>query len=811
HHNPTHHLLTALAHLHTTEPTGPNIWHHHYTRIHPTPRHVDLPTYPFQHRRYWVQTSARAGDVSAAGLQRPDHPLLGAVMELADGDGIVLTGRLSLSSHPWLADYSVGGVVLVPGTALLELAFQAGLRAGCPRVDELTLHAPLVVPEVGHVVVQVSVSAPDEAGRRAVNVYGRPAEAEETDGEWTRHAEGVLGPSADDGPDAEAAVAGEWPPPGAQPVDLDDLYGRLAGGGFVYGPVFQGLCAAWRVGDEVVAEVRLPDEGLADVAGFGVHPALLDAAVQTVTLLLPEDQEAGLVPHTWNGVSLHARGATVLRLRMTPTDATATTVRLDATDETGTPVLTLDSLLLRPVPLEGLGAGVRRGALFELGWVPVEETPTGASGGGELVVWECPGGGVAEATGAALGVVQDWLAEERAQDARLVVVTRGAVAVEVDEPVRDMAGAAVWGLVRSAQSEHPDRFVLLDLDPHTDTNTEPGPDPDSQPGPASGHGPEPASGHGPASDTGLESSHCPASGQGSGSGSRSGSGFGSGVGAGLDVGTGAGIDDAAVASAVARGESQLALRGGTVRAPRLKRVPAPPKSPDAVPFAPEGTVLVTGGTGTLGAAVACHLAAEYGVGHLLLVSRRGMAAPGAAQLCARLGEWGVSVSVVACDVADRAQVAALLEQVPGEHPLTAVVHTAGVLDDATVTGLDRDRVDTVLGAKVDGALHLHELTAHLDLSAFVLFSSAAGILGSPGQGNYAAANAALDALAHQRHVAGLPALSLAWGLWEEASGMTGHLDTGDRQRITRSGLHPLTTPDALALLDAALTTGRPAL
>ncbi|MFI9796039.1 polyketide synthase dehydratase domain-containing protein, partial [Streptomyces leeuwenhoekii] len=355
HHNPTHHLLTALAHTATT-------WHtHHHTHTNPHPRTIpDLPTYPFQRQHYWLQSTpgAGAGDVSAAGLQRPDHPLLGAVMELADGDGFVLTGRLSLRTHPWLADHSVGGVVLLPGTALLELAFQAGLRTGCPRVDELTLHAPLVIPESGHVVVQVSVSVPDEAGRRAVNVYGRSAEDEETDGEWTRHAEGVLCPSTDEEPNAETAAAGEWPPPGARPVVLDGLYDRLAGAGFVYGPVFQGLCAAWRDGDDVVAEVRLPDEGLADVAGFGVHPALLDAAVQTVTLLLADQQQAGLVPHTWNGVSLHARGATVLRLRMTPTDTTATAVRLRATDETGAPVLTLDSLLMRPVPLEGLGAGV---------------------------------------------------------------------------------------------------------------------------------------------------------------------------------------------------------------------------------------------------------------------------------------------------------------------------------------------------------------------------------------------------------------------------------------------------------------------
>jgi NAD(P)-dependent dehydrogenase (short-subunit alcohol dehydrogenase family)/acyl carrier protein len=229
------------------------------------------------------------------------------------------------------------------------------------------------------------------------------------------------------------------------------------------------------------------------------------------------------------------------------------------------------------------------------------------------------------------------------------------------------------------------------------------------------------------------------------------------------------------------------------------------------PFPSDGTVLVTGGTGTLGHQVARHLVTGYGVRHLTLISRTGAAARGQDERTAELRNLGAEVEVHACDAADRDALARLLGSLPGDRPLRAVVHTAGVLDDATVLSLDAERLEKVLRPKVDAAWNLHELTADLDLGAFVLFSSVTGTLGSPGQANYAAANVFLDVLARLRRERGLPALSLAWGLWGEASGMTAHLDGGDLGALGRAGLLPMPTDRALAKLDAALYLGGEAL
>ncbi|MBB4965482.1 acyl transferase domain-containing protein/D-arabinose 1-dehydrogenase-like Zn-dependent alcohol dehydrogenase [Saccharothrix violaceirubra] len=636
--------------------------------------HADVPTYAFQRRRYWMVGEGSA-DVSAAGLDSAGHPLLGAAVDLADGQGAVLTGRLSLATHPWLADHAIHGSVLVPGTGLVELALRAGRQVGRPVLDELLLETPLVLPPEGAVPVQVVVDAAN-----AVTIHSQ------VDGAWVRHAVGSLGV------DAPTPGRLEWPTD-AEPVDLGDFYDDLAARGYEYGPAFQGVRAVWRRGGELFAEVALDHRD-----GFGLHPALLDAALQPLTLVA-----AGSVPFSFAGVAVVTEGVSAVRVRLTPAgDA----FRVLLATDSGDPVAVVDALTVRPMTAD-FHARDRR--LFRLDWVPVTPSWTPAAVHRVTTAETDPVRAAHAVAAETLAVVQDFL---RAQDeGKLAIVTRGAVAVGPDDVI-DPAASTAWGLVRAAETEHPGRFTLVDVDHDGDVQA-------------------------------------PAD------------------------------------------EFQVAVRGDRVFAARLDRV-----TPHAGPVDLGGTALITGGTGTLGLLVARHLVARHGVRRLVLLGRRG----------GDVVIEGADVSVVACDVTDRAALAEVVGSIPD---LAAVVHAAGVLDDGVVASLTPDRLHDVLRPKVDAAWHLHELVG--DVRAFVLFSSAAGVLGGPGQANYAAANAFLDALAAHRHASGLSAVSLAWGQWAQTSGLTAALSEVDQRRLERSGIVPLSTEHALALFDAALADGTPAL
>ncbi|WP_437097636.1 thioester reductase domain-containing protein [Streptomyces sp. enrichment culture] len=740
------------------------------------PGTVDLPTYAFQHRRYWRDRKHPHTTTGASAPGATGHTLLGTSIAPASGEGMLFNGRLSRSTVPWTPRHTGLDTQVLPAAALVELAVRAGDELGCDVLTELTVQTPLPLPEHGTVHLQVAVG-PDTAGSRTVTIHARTDE----NVPWTLHASGELGFAGRPAPFGLT----EWPPADATALDGTAAYDRLAEAGLAYPEALRGLRTAWRHGDDILAEVHLPETAESGADGFELHPALLDAAAHAARL----DQAAGApypaeaLASRWRGVRVYATGATAVRARLRRTPDGALSMWL--TDAAGQPVASVDHVEPRPgAAAVDIHAHARLlGSLFTLSWRPL--TPTGPSGthrwaalpavlpgsGGPgpdladletfadvaavrrataagrtpdaVAVWCAPddtGGADAAhtATRAVLTLVQEWLADDEPAGARLVILTRGAAVVAPGEDVNP-AAAAVWGLLRSAQSEAPDRIVLLDVDL------------DSEP-----------------------------------------------------------VTTRTLSRVLASGEPQAALRAGRVFVPRLGRTTADAVRKASGGWDPRGTVLVTGGTGALGGLFARYLAAEHGIRHLLLVSRSGPDSPGAGELRRQLTELGAEVTIAACDAADRDALAELLATLPEDRPLTGVVHLAGVVDDGLVSTLTGDRLAGVLRPKADAAWHLHELTRELNLSAFVLFSSAAGVIGGPGQGNYAAANAFLDGLAQHRAARGLTATSIAWGLWAQTTGMSRHLEEADFKRIARSGLLPITERAGTALLDAALAVGEPA-
>ncbi|MFD8387165.1 type I polyketide synthase [Streptomyces sp. NPDC059679] len=693
-------------------------------------RPTELPTYAFQRERFWLADGAGTNDATALGLGRVDHPLLGAVTSLPGSGGVLFASHWSRRTHPWLSEHAAGAE-LVSAEAFVEVLLRAADEVGCGLLAELNVEVPLRLPQHGGVRVHVGIGEPDESGERRADVYSQYEDAGEQE-VWTRHVTALIAPGSSL-PDFELI---QWPPPGSTAVDV---------------PGHGGLDAVWTRGEEIFAEVSLPEQS-AESGKYCLHPVLLEAAAGARSRAEPAAEYSEPELRTlWRHVRLHATGASMLRVHVLP--GVSGTFGLRLADAAGAPVASVAAITVRSTSPEELSAvpGSRglRDSLFRMEWSESAVPSSGGSAevrcvstGADLAALVSAGtptavvvadltdlsGGLRPVLVQALELVQAWLAEPALDGIRLVVVTP-----DVSDPV----AAAVWGLVRSAQAEHPDRFVLVSTD-------------------------------------GTEGTQAPRR---------------------MPVGV--------LADVHASGEPQVALRSGAVLVPRLARVADTDQASTGRRLNPDGTALITGGTGALGALVARHLVVEHKIRSLVLVSRRGPGAPGAADLDAELTALGARVRIVACDIADREAAGELIASVPQDAPLTAVVHTAGAFDDGVVTALTPERLDAVLRPKADTALVLDELTRHLDLAAFVLFSSAAGTFGSPGQGNLAASNAYLDALAVLRRAAGLPATSVAWGVWDQ-TGISGDLGVADQRRMARWGLVAHSAQEGLELFDAAL-------
>ncbi|WP_344432249.1 type I polyketide synthase, partial [Amycolatopsis minnesotensis] len=724
-----HTLATALATLHTHG--TPITW------TTTTGNHLNLPTYPFQHRHYWASGDAGGGaDLRSAGLDAMSHPWLGAAIEVPGSGGIVVTGRVSVETHPWLAEHRVRGRVLFPVTGALDLAMTVAKMAGCTLVEDFALDKPLVLAETSAAQLRAFADGADTAGRRAFSVHWRHERADE---HWNLLAHGTLAPGR------ESVTPMRWPPV-ADRVEVETSHAELSARGTEHGPAFRALRKMWRRGRELFAELRLPDTEHLPVTGFAIHPALVDVVAHLAVDAQPDAGDSVVLPVAWNSFWADLSGVSALRVRVASIDGRVT---LEADDQTGRPVLRAKEVRSAAVPAELL-RHTSGEPVYDIDWIPFDEAEAAAPDWSwwsevdtrpeepvpAVVVLPCPvpAGGVTESVRAAantvLTVLQRWSTEPRFAAARLVVTTENAVFAERTQVDVLIECAPVWGVVRAAQAEQPGRFVLADLD-----------------GPG-----------------------------------------------GLDAVLGAVADSA---------EPEFAVRHGVVLVPRLGTVrPAQPRGLGS------GCVLITGGTGGVAAVLARHVVAEHGIRDLVLVSRRGMAADGAADLAAELGSLGAAVEILAADVSDRAEVDRVVAGIGAR--LTGVIHAAGASDNGMIDSLTPKRMEAVLAAKAHSAWHLHEATRGLDLTAFVLLSSVGAMLVPGGMANYAAANVFLDALAAKRHRMGLPATSMAFGLWGIGSGMGARTGDQDRQRLRAQGLPVLDAGTGTALFDAALASGRPA-
>jgi amino acid adenylation domain-containing protein len=697
-------------------------------KLSPVGRVIDLPTYAFQRESYWLDSARGPSEPRELGLIAAEHPWLRAQTSLATSGATLFSARLSTEDHAWLLDHSAFGTPILPGASILEMALFAGEQVGARKVEALTMLAPVELAPRTELRLQLTIGSPDEHGRRELAFHSRPVDADAA-APWTEHATGTLSAA---GPSTSERFEDEWPPDGAESVDLAETARRLEAAGLSYGPAFQGLRALYKYGETLYAEIALPD---GRSAGFALHPVLLDSALQSFAAF--ENSPLGL-PFEWTDAERFQDAGTEIRARIDllergPDGATASVACFDPD---GRPIARAGALAIRRTNRDTLGKTASPTHLYEIAWRKLNARAAAHAALEVVIVDETApdNGDLSRRIAAGLDRLKSILAEARSGGKTFVLATRGAVRVGPEDRAMSVGARSILALWRSARMEDPDRrLIAIDLDPRADIALE--------------------------------------------------------------------QVSALLAEA---GEPEIALRGGVVLAPRLVRSSVRPAS--RAPLDAAKTAFITGGTGELGRELARHLVRAHGLHHLVLSSRQGLDAAGARELVADLESLGAeTVEVLRLDVADSSRVAEALAVIRAPRPLGAIFHLAAALDDGLVESMTEERMERTLRPKVDGALALDALTRSDPLDAFVLFSSLTGVLGGPGQSNYAAASAALDAIAEQRRDRGLPAESIAFGLWIPAGvGLTRGLGSLDLLRLERRGIRPLKPEEALAALDAAL-------
>ena len=764
-------LMRSLSELHVA---GRDL---RWERIAPAAHRVELPTYAFDGERYWIEPAGGAPAAPAGA-----HPLLGVQVESAGAERWISRRVWSSGADGWLRDHRVFDRVVLSGTTVMELC-QAAADAALPDratdVTELVMTAPLVLPREGALEVQVEAAVSAEPGAGLdVAVYSRPSGGEPA--AWTRHATAVAAPASP----LAAGSPPDWPD-GATPLWTESSYARLAEAGLSYGPAFQGVRTAVATGEgSLLARLSLPPQARDGATAGRVHPALLDAALHVAVAL--ETSGRALVPVAVGRCSLPREEAEELVAAVDSAAASSGDVVLDVTlwSVDGFPVGRLEGVRLRPIAAGELDHASAARDLYAVRWTPRSD-PVQAEGGHWAVVAEA---GDPRAS-AVLGALREAGLEP-------TPVEPGAeLPPEVDVTVRCLPGASVPDGPDELDSlaDRSERFTadgLAELVSLARTGAgrvvwiTSGAVATGAGDPRGGLLQSPLWGAARSArsehpDLALEL---------------------------VDVGEDAGAA-ALLAALCDRDEPELAVRGERVLAPRLVRCP-PDDDPrvgaaDRSVVPTDGTVLISGGLGAIGARIARRLA-EHGVPRLLLASRHGEQDPRAAGVVAELSALGATVDVAACDVADAGALGALLRGIDPRLPLRGVVHCAGVLSDALLTDQSPERLAEVMRPKAAGAWNLHRLTLDQPLALFALISSVAGVVGSAGQSNYAAANAFLDRLAHERQALGLPATSISFGPWSD-----GGLAEDSLARSAGRGFAPLAPDHGLELFDLSIRRERP--